>query len=87
MGADYRFTHFDYTRGFGNTQIHSVGLNYSTQFTRHLQLSARIGGARVESQSLAASCARPGRGGSAGRVGGHTGRLSAQLTCRTLKCG
>ena len=52
VGADYRFTYFDYTRGFGSTDIHSVGLNYSTQISRHVQLSARIGGARVESTSL-----------------------------------
>src|ERR1035438_3080785 len=32
LGADYRFTYFDYTRGFGNTDIQSVGFNYSTQF-------------------------------------------------------
>jgi hypothetical protein len=52
LGADYRFTYFNYTRGFGNTDIHSVGLNYSTQFSPHVQFSARIGGARVESVSL-----------------------------------
>lgn len=52
LGADYRFMYFDYTRGFGNTEIHSVGLNYSTQLSRQVQLSARIGGARLESQSL-----------------------------------
>ena len=52
IGADYRFTYFAYTRGFGHMYMHSVGLNYSTAFTRHLQLSARIGGARVESLSL-----------------------------------
>lgn len=53
VGADYRFTYYDYTRGFGNTYIQSVGFNYSTQFTPHLQLSARIGGARLETTSLA----------------------------------
>jgi hypothetical protein len=52
LGADYRFTYFDYTRGFGNTAIQSVGLNYSTQVSRQVQLSARIGGARLESNSL-----------------------------------
>jgi len=52
LGADYRFTYFDYTKGFGNTKVQSVGLNYSSQFSPHVQLSARIGGARVESQSL-----------------------------------
>jgi len=53
LGADYRFMRFDFTQGFGNSNIHSVGLTYATQFTRHLELSARIGGARVESLSLA----------------------------------
>jgi hypothetical protein len=52
LGVDYRYTYFEYTRGFGNSGIHSVGLNYSTQFSPHVQLSARIGGARVASQSL-----------------------------------
>lgn len=52
IGADYRFTYFEYTKGFGNSDIHSVGLNYSTALSPHLQFSARIGGARVESQSL-----------------------------------
>ena len=52
IGADYRFTYFDYTRGFGSTYIQSVGANYSTQLTQHVQLSARVGGARVESSSL-----------------------------------
>lgn len=52
LGVDYRYTYYAYTRGFGNTGINSVGLNYSTQFTRHLQLSARIGGARVTNLGL-----------------------------------
>jgi hypothetical protein len=53
LGADYRFTNFTYTRGFGSTDIHSVGLNYSAKVTRHVQLSMRIGCARVESLGLA----------------------------------
>lgn len=52
VGADYRFTHFEYTHGFGTTYIHSVGLNYATQITTHIQFAARVGGARVESSSL-----------------------------------
>ena len=52
VGVDYRYTYFDYTKGFGNSDIHSVGINYSTQMSRHVQLSARVGGARVESNSL-----------------------------------
>ncbi len=53
IGGDYRFTHYDYTEGFGNTNIQSVGFNYSTQFSPHVQFSARVGGARVQSLSLA----------------------------------
>jgi hypothetical protein len=52
LGADYRYTHFDFTRGFGNANIHSVGFNYSALWTRRLQFSARIGAARVETLSL-----------------------------------
>ncbi|MGC9947860.1 MAG: hypothetical protein ABSF64_15955 [Bryobacteraceae bacterium] len=52
LGVDYRFTYFQYTKGFGTTNIHSVGLNYSAQISPHVQLSARIGGARVQSSSL-----------------------------------
>jgi hypothetical protein len=52
LGADFRYTYYDYTEGFGNSNISSVGINYSTQFSPHVQLSARIGGARVESTSL-----------------------------------
>jgi hypothetical protein len=52
LGVDYRFSYFQYTKGFGNSDIHSVGINYATQITHRLQLAARIGGARVESLSL-----------------------------------
>jgi hypothetical protein len=52
VGVDYRFTHFEYTKGFGTSDIHSVGINYATQLTHRLQLAARIGGARIESLSL-----------------------------------
>lgn len=52
IGADYRFTHFQYTKGFGSTDIHSVGINYSAMLSRHTQFSTRIGAARVESLSL-----------------------------------
>ena len=52
IGADYRYTHFGYTQGFGSSDIHSVGINYATQLTHRLQVAARLGGARVESLSL-----------------------------------
>jgi len=53
VGVDYRFDYFQYTKGFGDTQINSVGLNYSTRLSPHVQFSARAGGARVNSSSLA----------------------------------
>jgi hypothetical protein len=53
IGADYSYMYFGYTRGFGNSDIHSVGISYSAQISPHLQLSANIGGTRVESTSLA----------------------------------
>jgi hypothetical protein len=53
VGLDYRFIHFDYTKAFGNANVHTIGIDYSTQFTRHLQFSARVGGARIESLNLA----------------------------------
>jgi len=52
IGADYHYMHFDFTRGFGYSNIQSVGVDYSTQFTRQLQLSAHIGGARVTGLNL-----------------------------------
>ena len=52
IGADYRFAHYEYTKGFGGTYIHSVGIDYATELTRRVQLAVRIGGARVESLSL-----------------------------------
>jgi hypothetical protein len=52
LGADFRYTYYQYTQSYGDSAIASVGLNYSTALTPNLQLSARIGGARVSSHSL-----------------------------------
>jgi hypothetical protein len=52
IGLDYRYTHYGYTHNFGDTNFHSIGVNYSTQLTRSLQLSTRIGGARLSSANL-----------------------------------
>jgi len=52
VGLDYRFNHLDFTGQFGSSNIHSVGLNFSRQLTRHMQVSARVGGARVETTNL-----------------------------------
>jgi hypothetical protein len=53
IGLDYHFNHYDFTGEFGSSNINSVGVNVSRQLTRHMQLSARIGGARVQTSSLA----------------------------------
>lgn len=52
LGLDYHFSHFDFTRAFGASNIHSVGLNFSRQLGPRVQLSARVGGARVETSNL-----------------------------------
>ncbi len=52
VGVDYRYDYFGYTRGFGTTNIDSVGLNYSMRVSPHVQFSARVGGARVTNSSL-----------------------------------
>ena len=51
VGVDYSFTYFGYTRGFGNSEMQSVGVNYSAKISRNVQLSARIGAARAASTS------------------------------------
>jgi hypothetical protein len=52
IGIDYNYTYFDYTRGFGDSEVQSLGMSYSAQLSPHLQLSASVGGARIESTSL-----------------------------------
>jgi hypothetical protein len=52
IGVDYHYLHFDFTRAFGATDIHSVGLDLSRQLTKRMQVSVRLGGARVETQNL-----------------------------------
>lgn len=52
VGADYRFTHFAFTRGFGGSDIHTIALNYSTRLSRVWQLRLHAGGSRVESLGL-----------------------------------
>ena len=85
VGADYRymyFDYFDYTRGFGNSDIHSVGINYSTQISpARAAIRAhrrRACGERKPDRGYT----RPGDSDPARRVGGHSGRLSPQLRAR-----
>jgi hypothetical protein len=52
LGADYHYQHYAYTGEFGDSSINSVGLNVSHQLTGHMQVSARIGGAQVQTSDL-----------------------------------
>lgn len=48
IGADYTFTKFDFTKGFGLSDMHIVSLNYAAQLTRHWTFSTRAGIFRFE---------------------------------------
>lgn len=52
IGGDYFFSHFSFTKSFGDANLHSVGFNYSVQFSRLWQLALRGGLVRVETLSL-----------------------------------
>ncbi|MEN6536018.1 MAG: hypothetical protein ABFD60_13045 [Bryobacteraceae bacterium] len=48
IGFDYSYDHYEYTQGRGNSDIHSVALDWSSRFGRSWELGLRAGGARVE---------------------------------------
>lgn len=52
LGVDYRFTHFEFTKAFGSSDLHSVGLNYAIRPSRRWELAFRLGGSRLESLFL-----------------------------------
>jgi opacity protein-like surface antigen len=51
-GVAYDFTHFEYTKGFGGSDIHTVQFVQSFRLGRYWELSARAGGSRVETLGL-----------------------------------
>jgi hypothetical protein len=51
-GGYYTFTHFDYIGLYGGSDVNTVGLNYSIAFTRRTELSAKVGGSRVETTGV-----------------------------------
>jgi hypothetical protein len=51
-GGYYTFTHFDYVGLYGGSDVNTVGLNYSVAFTRRTELSAKVGGSRVETTGV-----------------------------------
>lgn len=52
IGLNYEFSHFDFTKALGGSDVHTLGINYSTRISRLWELSAFMGGSRVESLFL-----------------------------------
>jgi len=53
LAAVYEFQHFDFTKAFGASDIHMVGLGFSARLNRSLELGIAAGEARVETLFLA----------------------------------
>jgi hypothetical protein len=51
-GMAYDFTHFEYTKGFGGTDVHTVAFTQAFRLGRYWELSMRAGGSRVETLGL-----------------------------------
>jgi hypothetical protein len=52
IGADYGFTHYEFTNSFGASDIHTAAVNLSFRLGRSWDLGLRAGGARVETLGL-----------------------------------
>jgi hypothetical protein len=48
LSVDYSFTHFDFPRAFGASDIHGVALSYQRAFGRSWRATVSLGGYRVE---------------------------------------
>ncbi|MEO7650325.1 MAG: hypothetical protein ABIZ80_07640 [Bryobacteraceae bacterium] len=48
----YNFNHFEYTKGFGASDIHSAGLGYSLHIGRRWDFGLQLGGSRVETLGI-----------------------------------
>jgi hypothetical protein len=51
-GVAYDFTHFEYTKGFGGSDIHTLAFTQAFRIGRYWELSMRAGGSRVETLGL-----------------------------------
>lgn len=51
-GLAYDFTHFEYNKGFGGSDIHTVAITQSFRFGPHWELAMSAGGSRVETLGL-----------------------------------
>ncbi len=52
IGVDYAFTRFDFLRTFGDSALHSIGVNYATRLSRYWEVRLRVGGYQVETSRL-----------------------------------
>jgi hypothetical protein len=52
VGVDYFFSQFNFNKSFGSINMHSVGLNYSIQFSPRWTAGLRVGGIRAEALAL-----------------------------------
>ena len=52
VGVDYTYSHFDFTRVFSGTDIHSVVGAYAVRLSRTLEFSGYAGAMRVESKFI-----------------------------------
>ena len=48
LGADYQYSHYDFTGSFGESDTHTVAVDLAIQLGRYWTLGLRGGGARVE---------------------------------------
>ncbi len=51
-GAAYDFTHFEYTKGFGGSDVHTITLTQSFRIGRYWELALKAGGSRVETLGI-----------------------------------
>jgi hypothetical protein len=52
IGADYNFTHFDFTAMFGSSDVHTTAVDLAFRLGRYWDLGFRAGGSRVETLGL-----------------------------------
>jgi hypothetical protein len=52
IGIDYNFLHFDFVRVFGASDLHMVAINYARRLSPTWEVALRLGGGRIETQSL-----------------------------------
>ncbi len=52
VGGYYAYSHYDFTKAFGGSDVHTVGLDYSMALNRTLELRLRVGASRVETLGL-----------------------------------